>query len=205
MRAKSVLETVIGGCNYKEDTMNFWARDINKHPEERRVAIKMALDNLYGIKPFTLVDLCCGIGDSIVYLSDIFPKAMFTGVDTYDYRKDAYGEQKQKCWEEKDNLHFVLYSMQDYINLNLDFDVCTLLNCYRNFPADTASVEGKAHQLKVRDELHAWLHKHVNYFITSLNERRDDAHLPFKYKVIGSDTEPKYPLILCNTKELKNV
>ena len=65
------------------------------------------------------------------------------------------------------------------------------------------SIGAQEIQREARDRLHEWLREHVDYFIASLSEDCNDSYVPFKYKIIGFDKEEKYPLIVCNTKELK--
>lgn len=182
---------------------DFWARDPGTRPIGRKLAIKENLKVLYPEGNFNYVDLCCGTGDVLEYLADAFPKASFIGVDTYNYREDPYNEQKEKCWENKPNLVFKLEFMQSFIARYPKFNVCSLLNSYRNFPVDDMSLEDQKVQKKGRDKLHEWLKNSVDYFIASLSASHNNSYIPFKYKIIGFDKEEKYPLILCNTKELK--
>ena len=182
---------------------DYWAQDNGTRPMGRKIAIKENLQLVYPEGNFNYVDLCCGTGDVLEYLADAFPSASFTGVDTYNYKEDIRKLSKEACWAVKPNLKFILEFMQEFIDKSPRFNVCSLLNSYRFFPVEDMSMVDQAIQLEGRKQLHSWLISKVDYFIASLSASHNDSYLPFKYKIIGFDKEEKYPLILCNTKELK--
>jgi hypothetical protein len=162
--------------------MKIWGLDEDINPKDRIDAIELFLRQVYGTTKFSYVDLCCGKGDVIKKLSKRFPNGLFLGVDIVDYGPD---------WKMSNNITFLNMDIQDFIQAYGPYDVCSMLNSYRNWPEEYR---------KLKEDLHIWLYKNVKFFITSL--RKTDSKMPFPYTIIGKDSK-NHPLILCRIKEDK--
>jgi hypothetical protein len=162
----------------------WWGVDTQPHPANRRPDIEKALQEIFPLGVFTYVDLACGDGDVIKYLAKQFPESSFVGVDM-----NCPGREDLLYTPPK-NLTFVEELWQEHIDTHPSYDVCSLLNTYRNWP-DQYEEE--------RIFFHSWLDGYVKYFICSVGGEEEWKKLPWSYRVIGEDF--MCPLLLCKIGE----
>lgn len=145
---------------YKDKRL--WGIERTSDTPERIVFIYNALVKLNLPENFSIVDIAGGRGVIINGIAGLFPNCKPAIVDIVCYPHD---------WKKfRKSVKIYIMPLQDFIKLDLSFDVVMMLNSYRNWKKNDKIEERRT----ARNNFDAWLPTHAKYFITS------GADLPYE-------------------------